>query len=63
MIQHMLDIGVNLEVKDDIDYKLVQIKQAKVDHNLHTTVKLVDFLSVILQNKRIQFEDDDVTIK
>ena len=23
MIQHMLDIGVNLEVKDDIDYKLV----------------------------------------
>ena len=26
MIQHMLETGVNLEVKDDIDYKLVQIK-------------------------------------
>lgn len=36
MIQHMLHIGVSFEVKDDIDYKLVNFKKTKVDHNMHT---------------------------
>ena len=38
MIENLLQLGVQLEIKDDISYKLVSIKNAKVDQKLHTKV-------------------------
>lgn len=37
-----------LSIQDDISYRLVSIKKAKVDEKNHTTIHLVDFLSVII---------------
>lgn len=52
MILHMIRNEIMLHIVSDTSYKLVKIKGAQVNHNQHTPVKLVDFLSVILNNKR-----------
>lgn len=36
MIEHMLKIGVKLEIQEDTGFTIVSIKKAKVDQNLHT---------------------------
>lgn len=41
-----------LHIVDDISYKLVKIKGEQVNHNQHTIVQLVDFISVLVNNKR-----------
>ncbi len=53
MIEEILKNDIMLEIQDDISYRLVSIKNSKVDQKLHTTIKLVDFLSVIIQNRKI----------
>ena len=63
MIEQMLLIGVQLELLDNVSYKLVSIKQSKVDQKLHTIVKLVDFISVILHNRRVQVTHGDISYK
>lgn len=59
MIDHMLKIQVSLQIREDISYKLVNIKRQQVDAKQQTPVYLVDFLSVMVSNKREdQFDDD-----
>ena len=52
MIQHMVKNEIMLHIVADISYKLVKIKGAQVNHNQHTPVQLVDFISVLVMNKR-----------
>ena len=52
MIQHMLKHDIMLNVREDVSYKLVKIKGAQVNHNQQTVVQLVDFVSVLVTNKR-----------
>jgi hypothetical protein len=52
MITHILDMSCKLHIKEDIGYKLISIKGAQVDKNQHTAVALLDFLSVMIENKR-----------
>ena len=46
-----------LHIQSDMSYKLVKIKGAQVNHNQHTPVQLVDFISVLVNNKR---EGDEI---
>ena len=50
----MIKNEIMLHIVSDISYKLVKIKGAQVNHNQHTPVQLVDFLSVLVSNKRDQ---------
>ena len=52
MIAHLLRNDVMLQIKEDISYKLIQIKRVQVDKNQMSTLRLIDFLSVMLSNKR-----------
>jgi len=52
MITHILKNNCKLQVKDDVSYKLIAIKNQQVDNNQHTPVQLTDFLSVLVINKR-----------
>lgn len=52
MIQHMLKNEIMLHIREDISYKLVKIKDGQVNSNQQTIVKLVDFISVLVSNKR-----------
>ena len=56
MITHILGRRCMLAVNEDISYKLVSIKKAQINRNQHTPVKLIDFVSVLVMNKR---EDND----
>ena len=38
MIEHMLKLQVNLQINEDISYKLVNIKHAQVDYQQQTPV-------------------------
>ena len=61
MIQHMLQREVMLHIREDVSYKLVKIKGAQVNQNQQTIVQLVDFISVLVMNKRIdQFSNSEV---
>jgi len=57
IISHLLENMVMHKITEDISYKLVSIKKAQVDKNQMTTLKLIDFISVMVQNKR-QDQDD-----
>jgi hypothetical protein len=52
MVHHMLKHEVMLHIREDVSYKLVKIKGAQVNHNQQTIVQLVDFISVLVTNKR-----------
>jgi len=52
MIQHMLKNKIMLHINEDISYKLVKIKNGQVNFNQQTEVMLVDFISVLVTNKR-----------
>jgi hypothetical protein len=52
MITHILELGCKLHIKENIGYKLISIKGAQVDKNQHSPVTLLDFLSVMIENKR-----------
>lgn len=62
MIEHMLKIQVSLQIMEDISYKLVAIKHAQVDAKQQTPVELVDFISVMVNNKRVDHFDDESNI-
>ena len=53
----MIKNEIMLHITSDISYKLVKIKGAQVNHNQHTPVQLVDFISVLVNNKR---DGDDI---
>lgn len=48
----MLKNEIMLHIKEDMSYKLVKIKGGQVNQNQHTIVFLVDFISVLVMNKR-----------
>ena len=52
MITHILETKCMLLIREDISYKLVSIKHDQVDKNQQTTIKLIDFISVLVENKR-----------
>lgn len=59
MIEHMLKIQVALQIMENISYKLVAIKHAQVDAKQQTPVQLVDFISVMVLNKRLDEFDSE----
>lgn len=52
MVHHMLKHKIMLHINEDVSYKLVKIKGAQVNFNQQTIVQLVDFISVLVLNKR-----------
>jgi hypothetical protein len=63
MISHMLKNEIMLHISEDVSYKLVKIKGAQVNFNQQTIVQLVDFISVLVINKRIdQFDSEGEVI-
>ena len=52
LISKVLDLKCNLEIRDDIGYTLVPIKGTQVNVNQQTPVQLIDFVSVLVENKR-----------
>ena len=57
MITHILDTDCKLNCKEDISYRLIAIKHGQVDKNQMTIVRMTDFISVLLMNKRIDKYD------
>ena len=57
MITHILDTDCKLLCEDDISYKLIAIKHGQVDKTQMTVVRMTDFISVLLMNKRIDKYD------
>lgn len=63
MVHHMLKNKIMLHINEDVSYKLVKIKGAQVNFNQQTTVQLVDFISVLVLNKRAdEFNSQDEII-
>ena len=62
MITHMLELGCKLHIDSDIGYKLISIKNQQVDKNQHSTIELLDFVSVMIENKRMDNQDLDSEI-
>jgi len=52
MITHILNTNCKLYCVEDISYKLISIKHGQVDKNQMTIVRMTDFISVLLMNKR-----------
>ena len=57
MIDHLLSNHVMHLIEEDVSYKLVAIKHAQVDKNQMTPLKLIDFVSVMVLNKRKDKDD------
>jgi len=51
-IKHLLQLKVKLLLDHDLSYKLVSIKDVQVDKNQMCPLKLADFVSVLVLNKR-----------
>ena len=62
MITHMLETNCMLNLREDISYKLISIKGAQVDKNQMTPVRLLDFISVMVLNKREDNTDQQSAI-
>ena len=56
MITFILEMECKLLIDTDIAYKQISIKNQQLDFNQHSTVELLDFVSVLITNKRV---DDD----
>jgi len=52
VINLVLDKEVNLHIQEDEGYKIVDFKGGQVNSNQQTVVRLVDFISVMVSNKR-----------
>lgn len=59
MITHILETSCKLYIREDISYKLISIKSSQVDKNQMTPVRLLDFISVMVLNKREDNNDMD----
>ena len=59
MITHLIEINVKLLIQEEISYKLVGIKDEQVDKNQMTTLKLIDFIQVLVDNKRVDLSDNN----
>lgn len=53
-ITFILELSCKLHVETDIAYKLISIKEQQVDKNQHSAVELLDFVSVMVANKRAE---------
>jgi len=62
MVHHMLKHEIMLHIREDVSYKLVKIKGAQVNHNQQTIVQLVDFISVLVSNKRETSFDSEAEV-
>lgn len=52
IIDLLLKIQCKLLIQEDASYKLVMIKKGQVNTHQQTTLRLVDFISVMVTNKR-----------
>jgi hypothetical protein len=59
MITHILQTDCKLNIREDVSYKLISIKGAQVDKNQMTPIRLIDFLSTMVLNKREDNNDSD----
>ena len=57
LIQFILEKECKLTVTQDDSFKLISIKKSQMDHNSLTNIRLIDFLSVIIMNKRHVLHD------
>ena len=57
LIQFILEQECKLTVTQDDSFKLISIKKSQMDHNSLTNIRLIDFLSVIIMNKRHVLHD------
>ena len=57
MITFILELDCKLHIDSDIAYKQIAIKHQQVDFNQHSTVELLDFVSVLITNKRIDCDE------
>ena len=57
LIQFILKQECKLTVTQDDSFKLISIKKSQMDHNSLTNIRLIDFLSVIIMNKRHVLHD------
>ena len=62
VINMMLANKVMLHITEDASYKMVKIKDGQVDQNQQTMVTLVDFLSVLVQQKRVDGSETNEVI-
>lgn len=62
MIKHLLSTDCQLLIQDDASFKLVGVKHAQVDKNLMTPIRMLDFISVLVENKRVNQYDLDSVI-
>ena len=62
MIKHLLSTDCLLLIQDDSSFKLVGVKHAQVDKNLMTPIRMLDFISVLVENKRINQYDMESVI-
>ena len=52
MIKHLISLECNLNISSDSSFKLIAIKEAQVKKNSMTTLSFLDFISVMIENKR-----------
>ena len=52
MIKHLITINCNLSISSDSSFKLISIKEQQVFANSMTPLTFLDFLSVMIENKR-----------
>ena len=57
LIEFILEQECKLTVTQDDSFKLISIKNSQMDHNSLTNIRLIDFLSVLIMNKRHVLHD------
>ena len=62
MIKHLLISHHKFHITTDIDYRLVAIKREQVDKNQMTVVTFLDFMSVMIENKRVVKYQEDAAL-
>ena len=62
MIKHLLTSHHKFHITTDIDYRLVAIKREQVDKNQMTVVTFLDFMSVMIENKRVVKYQEDAAL-
>lgn len=58
----LLKIQCKLLIQEDVSYKLVMIKKGQVNTNQQTQLSLVDFISVMVMNKRASQDSEGQVI-
>lgn len=62
IIQEVLKLKCSFHLTSDWDYKMISIKGGQVDKNQHTQIELLDFVSVMIENKRMDKFDPNSEI-